>query len=163
MLTEAAFNALLKTLEEPPAHAVFVLATTDVHKVPATITSRCQRFDFRRIPLRSVIDSLKAICAAEEIEVEQAALERVARHARGSLRDAESLLDQLIAFAGDRIDGQTCRQCHGLPDIEKVRAVTEAIHAGDVAAVASGRGPGLVATGRTCARSCPAWSTSFAR
>ncbi len=140
---------------------MFVLATTDVHKVPATITSRCQRFDFRRIPLRSVIDSLKAICAAEEIEVEQAALERVARHARGSLRDAESLLDQLIAFAGDRIDGQTCRQWR-FPDIEKVRAVTmrstRATWRRELRA-----GTGAVADGADLRRSCPAWSTSFAR
>lgn len=103
MLSNAAFNALLKTLEEPPAHALFVLATTEPHKIPETIRSRCQRFDFRRVSLQSIIGKLERICEAEEVDVEPAALEAIARAATGSLRDSESLLDQLLAFADDTI------------------------------------------------------------
>ena len=95
MLTDAAFNALLKTLEEPPPHAVFILATTEAHKVPATVVSRCQRFDFRRAPLASLVANLERICAGEGITVEPAALELIARSATGSHRDAVNVLDQL--------------------------------------------------------------------
>ncbi len=97
MLSLGAFNALLKTLEEPPAHAVFILATTESYKIPPTVTSRCQRFEFRRIPVAEIVARLKAQCAAEGLAVEDAALEMVARQATGSLRDAISLLDQLVA------------------------------------------------------------------
>ncbi|MFQ5859093.1 MAG: DNA polymerase III subunit gamma/tau [Anaerolineae bacterium] len=103
MLSNAAFNALLKTLEEPPAHALFVLATTEPHKIPETIRSRCQRFDFRRVSLQSIIGKLERICEAEGAVAEPAALEAIARAATGSLRDSESLLDQLLAFAEDTI------------------------------------------------------------
>lgn len=92
----AAFDALLKTIEEPPEHAIFILATTEIHKVPQTILSRCQRFEFRRIPLNEIAARLKLIATQEGVEVEDAALELVARQATGSLRDAVSLLDQLI-------------------------------------------------------------------
>ncbi|MBI4300451.1 MAG: DNA polymerase III subunit gamma/tau, partial [Chloroflexi bacterium] len=95
MLTEPAFNALLKTLEEPPRHTIFILATTEVHKIPATILSRCQRFDFRRLPLGAATDRLRHICAEEGIEAEVEALNLIARSATGSLRDAENLLQQL--------------------------------------------------------------------
>jgi DNA polymerase-3 subunit gamma/tau len=97
MLSIGAFNALLKTLEEPPAHAVFILATTESYKIPPTVASRCQRFEFRRIPVAEIVARLKAQCAAEGLAVEDAALEMVARQATGSLRDAISLLDQLLA------------------------------------------------------------------
>jgi DNA polymerase-3 subunit gamma/tau len=97
MLSLGAFNALLKTLEEPPAHAVFILATTESYKIPATVSSRCQRFEFRRIPVVEIVARLKALCAQEGLSVEEAALELVARQATGSLRDAISLLDQLVA------------------------------------------------------------------
>jgi len=97
MLSTAAFNALLKTLEEPPPHAIFVLATTEPHKVPDTIVSRCQRHDFRRVGLETVVDKLVRICEAEGAVAERDALAIVARSATGSIRDAESLLDQLIS------------------------------------------------------------------
>jgi DNA polymerase-3 subunit gamma/tau len=102
MLTEPAFNALLKTLEEPPPHVIFALVTTDPHKIPATITSRCQRFDFRRIPLQSIIDRLGYIAGQEEITVEPEALELIARQGTGAMRDAISLLDQLTSY-GDKV------------------------------------------------------------
>ncbi len=102
MLTEPAFNALLKTLEEPPPHVIFTLVTTDPHKIPATITSRCQRFDFKRIPLQTIVDRLGYIAEQEEIAVEPEALELIAYQGTGALRDAISLLDQLTSY-GDQI------------------------------------------------------------
>jgi DNA polymerase-3 subunit gamma/tau len=101
MLTEPAFNALLKTLEEPPPHAIFCLVTTDPQKIPATIASRCQRFDFRRIPLQVVIDRLAYIAEQEGVSVELAALELMARHGTGAMRDAISLLDQLASYSDE--------------------------------------------------------------
>jgi DNA polymerase-3 subunit gamma/tau len=103
MLTDPAFNALLKTLEEPPAHVIFVLATTEPHKIPATIISRCQRFDFRRIPLAEISEWLAHIAQAEGLRVEPLALEYIARQGGGSMRDAISLLDQLTAYGSDTI------------------------------------------------------------
>ncbi len=96
MLTDPAFNALLKTLEEPPDHAIFILATTEVHRVPLTIVSRCQRYDFRRISLNDITNKLAELCGAEGVEVEREALELIARHSTGSLRDAENLLEQAV-------------------------------------------------------------------
>ena len=96
MLTDQAFNALLKTLEEPPDHAIFILATTEVHRVPLTIVSRCQRYDFRRISLDDIIEKLSELCRAEDVETEREALELIARHSTGSLRDAENLLEQAV-------------------------------------------------------------------
>lgn len=101
MLTNEAFNALLKTLEEPPPHAIFILATTAPHRIPETVLSRCQRFDFRRVSMSDLLLKLNRICTQEGIQAELSALELIARRATGSFRDAESLLDQLIAF-GDR-------------------------------------------------------------
>lgn len=101
MLSNAAFNALLKTLEEPPAHAIFVLATTEVHKIPATVLSRCQRHEFRRIPLNFIQALLKEIAEKEGIHVDPAALTAIARQATGSMRDAVSLLDQLASTGSD--------------------------------------------------------------
>lgn len=106
MLTTEAFNALLKTLEEPPAHAFFCLATTDPQKVPSTILSRCQRFDFRRVPVPVIKDHLTTICKAEEIEIEDGALDIIARRADGSVRDSLSLMDQVIAFTNGSITRQ---------------------------------------------------------
>jgi DNA polymerase-3 subunit gamma/tau len=100
MLSLGAFNALLKTLEEPPAHAVFILATTESHKIPATVASRCQRFEFRRIPVADIVARLQSLCAQEGIKAEKAALELVARQSTGALRDAISLLDQLVSADG---------------------------------------------------------------
>jgi len=101
MLSTAAFNALLKTLEEPPPHAIFILATTEMHKIPATVLSRCQRHEFRRLPVGEIITRLEKICGDEKIKAEKAALELIARQATGSLRDAESLLDQLASTGGE--------------------------------------------------------------
>ena len=103
MLTEPAFNALLKTLEEPPGHNIFVLATTEPQKIPYTIMSRCQRFDFRRISEPQIIEQLKRICLDEEIEYDEKVLNYLVREADGSLRDAESLLDQVIAYSGKHV------------------------------------------------------------
>ncbi len=105
MLTEPAFNALLKTLEEPPPHVIFALVTTDPHKIPATITSRCQRFDFKRIPLQAIVDRLAHIAGQEGMAVEPAAMELIARQGTGALRDAISLLDQLASYGEEiRLD-----------------------------------------------------------
>ena len=100
MLTEQAFNALLKTLEEPPDHALFILATTEVHKVPLTIVSRCQRYDFRRLSLETITNKLAELCTAEEVETGRDALDLIARHSTGSLRDAENLLEQAVVSYG---------------------------------------------------------------
>lgn len=97
-LTKEAFNALLKTLEEPPAHAIFILATTDFDRMPATIVSRSQRFHFRRLPLKTIVEKLKEIARLEKIEADSDALELIAVAAEGSLRDAESLLDQITSL-----------------------------------------------------------------
>jgi DNA polymerase-3 subunit gamma/tau len=102
MLSTAAFNALLKTLEEPPPHAIFVLATTEIHKIPATVLSRCQRHEFRRVPVDEIVGQLKAIMKAEKIQADEDALAAIARQAGGGLRDAISLLDQL-ASTGTKI------------------------------------------------------------
>ena len=114
MLTEPAFNALLKTLEEPPAHAVFILATTEAHKVPLTIISRCQRYDFRRIPIERMVAKLADISAHEGIEVSDDALHLVARIANGGLRDAENLLEQVVVSYGSPISEDDVRQLLGL-------------------------------------------------
>jgi len=100
MLSTAAFNALLKTLEEPPPHAIFILATTEIHKIPATVLSRCQRHEFRRIPVTDIVAQLHKLASTEKLEVEEDALILVARQATGSLRDAISLLDQLASGGG---------------------------------------------------------------
>jgi DNA polymerase-3 subunit gamma/tau len=103
MLSTSAWNALLKTLEEPPAHAIFIMATTEIHKVPATIISRCQRFDFKRIPLASMVERLKHMSVGEGVEVDDAVLEAVARLGDGCLRDAESLLEQVLSLDEKKI------------------------------------------------------------
>jgi DNA polymerase-3 subunit gamma/tau len=124
-LTAPAWDAFLKTLEEPPPHAIFVLATTDAHKVPATIVSRCQRFDFRRIPFQLIRDQLQRVAASEGMQIEPAVIERLALVARGGLRDAVSLLDQLESFAGGQIDMSVARAALSLPALEAVRGVLD--------------------------------------
>ncbi len=116
MLTKEAFNALLKTLEEPPAHAVFVLATTEPHKVPVTILSRCQRYDFRRIPTGAIQEHLEKLAAREGWEIEGEGLALIAREAEGSLRDAQGFLDQVVTFGGTRV---------AAPEIARILGVTE--------------------------------------
>ncbi|OGO50140.1 MAG: DNA polymerase III, subunit gamma and tau, partial [Chloroflexi bacterium RBG_16_68_14] len=114
MLTEPAFNALLKTLEEPPRHVIFVLATTEVHKVPATVVSRCQRFDFRRIPLSALVERLSHIAGQEGIQCPHEALEVIARTATGSVRDAINLLEQLVDSYGKALSLEQVREGLGL-------------------------------------------------
>ncbi len=126
MLSTAAFNALLKTLEEPPAHAIFVLATTEIHRVPATVLSRCQRHEFRRIPLRFIEEELRGIAQKENIKCEPAALTFIARQATGSMRDAVSLLDQL-ASTGEEISLTRARDVLGTAASDAVIGLAEAI------------------------------------
>ncbi|HTK09185.1 MAG TPA: DNA polymerase III subunit gamma/tau [Ktedonobacteraceae bacterium] len=116
MLTTEAFNALLKTLEEPPPHAIFVLATTDVHKLLPTVLSRCQRFDFKRFTLKQLIDRLNYVAAEEQVALEQGAAELLARAASGGMRDALSLLDQAIAYSGQSISLAQIQTMLGVAD-----------------------------------------------
>ena len=131
MLSAAAFNALLKTLEEPPAHVKFVFATTDVQKVLPTIISRCQRFDLKPISVELIVARLKQIAAAEKIEVGDTALASIARMADGGMRDAQSILDQMISFCGGRISEADVLDVYGLVAEEKVAALAAALAAGD--------------------------------
>jgi DNA polymerase-3 subunit gamma/tau len=132
MLTKEAFNALLKTLEEPPEHAIFIFATTEIHRVPATILSRCQRFDFKRIPTKTIIAHLDKICAAEKIEVSQDSLLQVAKKADGSMRDAQSILDQIISYTGDKIEFEEVASALGIISEEIYFEFTERIRQGDL-------------------------------
>jgi DNA polymerase-3 subunit gamma/tau len=131
MLTREAFNALLKTLEEPPPHIIFIFATTEPHKIPATILSRCQRYDFKRIPLREVIGSLKKIVEKEEIQISQRALLSIAQESEGSLRDAQSLLDQVISYGGKEIRDEDIAEVLGLIDRKILSDTIEAIASRD--------------------------------
>ncbi|MCW5875104.1 MAG: DNA polymerase III subunit gamma/tau [Anaerolineales bacterium] len=133
MLSTAAFNALLKTLEEPPAHAIFILATTETHKVPATVLSRCQRHEFRRLPLDETVAQLQKIAADEGVQADQDALELIARQGTGSLRDSISLLDQL-AVPGEQLKLEWAQQVLGTSASESVLGLIDAIVAGDAAA-----------------------------
>ncbi len=132
MLTKEAFNALLKTLEEPPPHIIFIFATTEPHKIPATILSRCQRYDFKRIPLREVVGNLKRIVDEEEIQISQRGLLSIAQESEGSMRDAESLLDQVIAYAGREIRDEDIAEVLGLIDRKILNDTIEAIADRDV-------------------------------
>ena len=127
MLSTSAFNALLKTLEEPPPHVIFVLATTEAHKVLPTIISRCQRFDFHRIRMADIVAHLDHVAAGEGLRLEPAAAEMIARAAQGGMRDALSLLDQAITFAGTAIDADSVRKMLGLADPASLRALIEAV------------------------------------
>jgi DNA polymerase-3 subunit gamma/tau len=133
MLTDPAFNALLKTLEEPPAHVIFVLATTEPHKIPATIISRCQRFDFRRIPLAQITRWLGHISEMEEFEVEPAALDYIGRQAGGSMRDAISLLDQLTAYGSQTITLAQVQAVLGAVASQAVMELADSLIGGDLA------------------------------
>ena len=134
MLSTQAFNALLKTLEEPPPHAKFIFATTEIRKVPITILSRCQRFDLRRVDAGLLVTHLQAIARKEAIEVEPEALALIARAAEGSVRDALSLLDQAIAHAAGSVQAEHVRQMLGLADRARVIDLFEALMRGDIAA-----------------------------
>jgi DNA polymerase-3 subunit gamma/tau len=127
MLTKDSFNALLKTLEEPPEYTVFIFATTDVHKVPLTILSRCQRYDFRRIQLDVIRMQLRMIAESEAISIDDKTLMLIARKADGALRDAESYFDQVVAFSGKTVVYETVTQLLNMIDDELLFAVTNAI------------------------------------
>lgn len=134
MLSNSAFNALLKTLEEPPDHVIFVLATTEPERIPATITSRCQRFEFKRIKLHDVADRLAYIIAQEGFTAEPAALEYIARQGGGSMRDAISLLDQLTAYSSEEITLDLVRTVLGAVASQSVTELVEALIQRDMAA-----------------------------
>ena len=134
MLSGAAFNALLKTLEEPPPHAKFIFATTEIRKVPVTVLSRCQRFDLRRVDAALLVKHLEDIAAKEKIEAEPAALALIARAAEGSVRDALSLLDQAISHAAGEVKAENVRQMLGLADRVRIVDLFEALMKGDAAA-----------------------------
>ena len=127
MLSQSAFNALLKTLEEPPPHVVFILATTEVHKVPVTILSRCQRHDFKKVPVEQIRERLTTITAAEGIEVGEETLYTVAREADGSMRDALSLMDQLLATFGNSIAHDDALRILGVLDRNILKSVLRAV------------------------------------
>jgi DNA polymerase-3 subunit gamma/tau len=134
MLSTAAFNAFLKTLEEPPEHAKFVFATTEIRKVPVTVLSRCQRFDLRRVEADVLMTHLANIASREKVEVEPEALGIIARAAEGSVRDSLSLLDQAIAHAAGPVRAETVRQMLGLADRTRVIDLFESLLRGDIAA-----------------------------
>ena len=131
MLTTEAFNALLKTLEEPPPRSLFILATTEPHKLPTTIQSRCQHFAFRLLDYAEIYSELERISAAEKIRADEKALSAIAQAAEGSLRDALSILDQMIAACGDHLDDARVRQLLGVVPASFMRELVQAIHAGD--------------------------------
>ena len=127
MLTKESFNAFLKTLEEPPEHIIFIFATTDVHKVPLTIISRCQRYDFRRIQLDKIKETLKMIADSEKIKIDDKTLTIIAKKADGALRDAESYFDQVVAFSKGRIDAELVNQMLNLIDEEVYFIISDAV------------------------------------
>ncbi|MGI5824730.1 MAG: DNA polymerase III subunit gamma/tau [Bacillota bacterium] len=138
MLTTEAFNALLKTLEEPPSHVIFILATTEPHKVPVTVISRCQRFDFHRIGQTAIVNHLANICRKEQVEAMPEALELIARRAEGGLRDAISLLDQCIIASEQAVTLQTISQVLGIVDESFVAKMAVAVAEYNAVAVMKG-------------------------
>jgi DNA polymerase-3 subunit gamma/tau len=127
MLTKESFNAFLKTLEEPPAHTIFIFATTDIHKVPLTIISRCQRFDFRRIQLDTIKSLLSKIAENEKIKIEDKTLTIIAKKSDGALRDAESFFDQIVSFCGNEIDSETVAKMLNLIDDDIYFSISDAV------------------------------------
>ena len=118
MLSNSSFNALLKTLEEPPRNVAFIMATTELHKVPVTILSRCQEFEFRTIPLNKIFARLKLIAETEKVKITEEALREIARSGEGSMRDAQSNFDQVISFSGERIEVPDVANALGLASAE---------------------------------------------
>ncbi len=127
MLTQEAFNALLKTLEEPPPHVIFILATTEHHKIPKTIISRCQDFDFRYMELDQIANRLRSICTAEDIHIDDEGLSSIAQQSEGCLRDAENLLERLIASVGKILDGEKINRVLGFGSIHLINELVRAI------------------------------------
>jgi len=138
MLSKEAFNALLKTLEEPPEHVKFIFATTEPQKIPATILSRCQRYDFRTISQSDIADHLQRILKAEKIQAEQAAVEHIARLAAGSMRDALSILDQLLSLGQKKLTSEQIEQILGKPNFRRVLETMEALAVNNVSAALAG-------------------------
>jgi len=136
-LSKSAFNALLKTLEEPPPHVVFIMATTEQHKLPATIISRCQVFEFKQIPVGAMFEHLARLCTAEGVTISERSLQLVTRAAAGSMRDALSTLDQVISFCGNDVDDQQVLHLLDVTDFDLLQRTAEAIDSGDTAAVFS--------------------------
>src|SRR5438045_5415824 len=134
MLSKAAFNALLKTLEEPPEHVKFLFATTEVNKVPVTVLSRCQRFDLRRIPAGKLAGHYAEVAKAEGVEVESDAIGMIARAAEGSARDGLSMLDQAIAHGAGRVTADQVRDMLGLADRGRIRRLLQLVLSGDATA-----------------------------
>src|SRR5688572_6599098 len=134
MLTNQAFNALLKTLEEPPEHVKFIFCTTEADKIPITVLSRCQRFDFAPIEMRSIVERLQHICANEGVEAEPEALQIIARRAAGSMRDSQSLLEQLLSFGGKRITVSDVHAMLGTAHGARLAALAQCIVRRDAAA-----------------------------
>lgn len=132
MLTTEAFNALLKTLEEPPPHLIFIFATTEPHKVPLTILSRCQRFNFRLLSLKDIVGCLKDIVHKEALEISEEALFLIARSAEGSMRDGQTILDQVLAFTGKKIEANDVRSMLGIVEQELYGKLGEDIAGGDI-------------------------------
>ena len=151
MLSPAAFNALLKTLEEPPAHVKFIFATTEPHKVLPTILSRCQRFDLKRISDKDIVKQLKLIAVKESIKISDAALNLLARNAEGGMRDAESAFDQLISFCGNTIEEKDVLEIFGLTGPQEVWELAEAVQNGE-AEVALQRLRALIQRGKDLSR-----------
>ena len=127
MLSTGAFNALLKTLEEPPKHVIFILATTEPQKLPVTILSRCQRFDFKRISIDDIIKRLKIICSESNIEIEEGALKIIAKMSDGAMRDAISILERCIADGSEKITEEQIRELVGIPEIDYLLKLTNSI------------------------------------
>ncbi len=127
MLSQGAFNALLKTLEEPPSYVIFILATTEPHKIPATILSRCQRFDFKRVTVKDMTSRMQKICKKENIEVEEKALNLIARNSQGALRDALSILDQCISFGENRVEYNDVVELLGTVNVDQLFDMAQSI------------------------------------
>jgi len=134
MLSGSAFNALLKTIEEPPPYIVFIFATTELHKVPATIKSRCQQFNFRLIPVETIQSILKKICDENNIKAEEDALFWIARESTGSMRDAFTLFDQVVSFSAGNIKSELIREKLGITGLEKLNALAQAFALNDTPA-----------------------------
>lgn len=132
MLTISAFNALLKTLEEPPSYVVFVLATTEIHKIPETILSRCQKFDFKSVSQKDMIESLIKICDKEQIEIEDEALKQIVRYSNGGMRDAVNLLDQLSSYTDEKINVKDVEEVCGTISFNQITELIESLFSEDI-------------------------------
>ncbi len=161
MLSTGAFNALLKTLEEPPEHVKFFFATTEPNKIPITVLSRCQRYDFAGITPEQIAETLAEICARESVEADPEALGVIARRAGGSMRDAQSLLEQLLSFGGERLTVELVQQQLGIASDDRTLDLLDALSRRD-AAEAIRIVDQTASAGRTADRACSPglWNSS---